>query len=336
MKTKNLNWITLLFIVITIGSCQKDLNQSFSTGNKNDQVLNFNSKEELNKMISLTLKMPISERKQWAIDNKFQSFGVKCDEIYLNANVETYKSIEQFKDLISKNSDYLYLEEVSNAEYSLETKYGRSPYRYIMNNDHLFQVNDTVYKVLENSIVKTHINNIVDLSSINENNYTVECQKNSSLRIDKIFSSYFKSATAYACGYYYTDYQSDGNDRTVMYIDTYPENFTNNLGQQCSRNKFHYWVRPYHRTLGIWYYCQRTIMFCITNVKAGRTVFASNNYVYDYFSMAPVTTYDYILEDELVGSGSVGSVYNNDWGFAFYHCWGDTPSAPTVNFNCGY
>ncbi|MFZ4726452.1 MAG: hypothetical protein ACOYMD_13540 [Paludibacter sp.] len=340
MKTKYLNLAITFIVIIAMSGCKKETTETVTSKNANDQILKYKSIEDFDKSVSTVLKMTPEERKLWAKEKSFVSFGVKCDEIYSNSHPENFTTIEQFKKLVENNSAFLLLEKQENGEFSLETVISKSPFRYFANLERMYQIDDKIYKVLEEGIISTNSKNIEKLKLVNEQNYALKYVKDP----DLVFSNFLngqelstqtKSTMIIGCGNNIDDYQSSGNDRTHLWIDTYPQNYTDNNGDACSRNIFHYKVRPYKRTLGVWYYCTRTVTFCITSASAGRSVGSMLNIKYDYFSLPQVTQSTQLLENTIEGTGSLGSYYSNGtYGFSYYNCWADTPSSPTVNLNC--
>ena len=339
MKTKYLSVAIVLLMLLIVSSCKKDQSETTSSINTNNKILKFKSVDELNKSTSAVLKMTPEQRKSWAAGKGFESFGVKCDELYSNSQLESFTSLEQFKKLVADNSEFLYLDKMDDGELSLETRIDQSPFRYFANLEKIYQIEDRAYKVLEKGTVSANVKNIEKLKLINDENYLSICAKNVDLQYSNSSQlNQYKSTMSFGCGFQCNDYQSSGNDRTYLYIDTYPENFYNPSGVAFSRNVFHYQVKAKRRSI-VWIWCSRTMSFALSSAKAGRSVNSYNGgytLQYDYFSLPVRTEFTNNLEDIIPGIGCEGTWYNiNIMGFDGYHCWGETPSAPRVNFNCG-
>ena len=82
MKTKYLNIVLAFLILIVVSSCKKETTETVVSKNTNEQLLKFKSIEDFDKSLSTVLKMTPEERKLWAKEKGFESFGVKCDDIY--------------------------------------------------------------------------------------------------------------------------------------------------------------------------------------------------------------------------------------------------------------
>ena len=65
-----------------------------------------------------------------------------CEELYFRINPEEFKSVEQVKDFLASNSEYLQLIEDEDGELTLETLLFKNPNRYFINKDKMFQIND--------------------------------------------------------------------------------------------------------------------------------------------------------------------------------------------------
>lgn len=332
-------------MLIAVSGCKKETKETVASKNANEQILKFKSIEDFDINVSTVLKMTPEERILWAKEKGFESFGVKCDEIYSNSYPETITTIEGFNKLVANNSEFLFLEKMDNGEFSLETVLSKCPFRYFANLERMYQIDDLIYKVLEKGTISTTSKNIDKLKLINDQNYDLVYGKDPDLifndNINKqAISTQTKSTNAmFTCGNYDTDYQSSGNDRTYMYIWAYPENYTNAQNVLCSRNVLHYKVVPKHRSGIVWIVCTRTISLYI-NAKVGHTIPGQVPYIYEYsydtFNASIPSWYTNNAEDYLKGSGCVGGWYDYDYGFNWYHCWGDTPSSPTVNLDCSY
>jgi hypothetical protein len=111
----------------------------------------------------------------------FNSFGKNADFAYdiLKEQDENFKSIADVRNALTTHSEYLQLLE-NNEEYTLETKLYDSPFKYIVNNEKMYQVQDTLVKVLENAVISAPIENYEILLSLDETaikNLEVESRK---------------------------------------------------------------------------------------------------------------------------------------------------------------
>ncbi len=347
MKTKYLNLATAFIVIIAMSACKKD--QSNPQESKNDpstKILAFKNMEEYQQTLKEVSSLSSDERVAWEDAKGFKSFGRVCDEVYKNAHPENFTNIAEFNDLVVKNSNYLYLEKLANGELSLETVVSRSKDRYFLNNERMFQINQSVYKVLEQGVASTKVENVEKLKTVNEKNF-LSYSKDSEIIIEaNALKGYATNNqlkdVAYDCGpTAVNDYESSGNDRTEMFIDCGRSSNTQTTAWTW------YSVRAKHRGGFFlpWLYCTRTISFDLKTRVDYKTVIATvpdpNLWIWNWntasFAAHNNGTSAQILENTLYAPPVNGSVLNTGlypYHFGGYDCWGDTPSSPTVNLEC--
>ncbi|MDR2684218.1 MAG: hypothetical protein LBB53_02405 [Prevotellaceae bacterium] len=132
----------------------------------------FNSIDELSDEIDKTLAMNFDELVAYEKSIGFNSFGKLSDMAYQKVaeKEDDYKSVAEVKSVIKQNYvKYLQLIEDSTG-ISCETNLYLSPLKYIVNDNKIYQVNDTLVKVLSNATIFTLVDNYEDLLIINEEN----------------------------------------------------------------------------------------------------------------------------------------------------------------------
>ena len=142
-------------------------------------ILRFDSYEALSLAIDRSLAMAMSPAVMKApgqeVSNGFVSFGELADMAYEDVAQyqDDYKSIEEVRAAIAQYPDYLQLVEEKDEDgvtYTVETKLEDSPTKYIINEDLMYQVKDTLVKTLENYTIATPVSNYEELLNINEKN----------------------------------------------------------------------------------------------------------------------------------------------------------------------
>jgi len=167
-------------IAVSLVACNKNSDILNNTGtpvqqNAPKNIMRFDSYEALSTAIDRSLEMamnPVMRAPGQGTTDGFVSFGELADMAYdeVAQYQDDYKSIEEVKAAIANHSDYLQLIQDEDGEYSVETKLYRSATRYIVNEDKMYQVKDTLVKTLENYTVLTPENNYSELLKINETN----------------------------------------------------------------------------------------------------------------------------------------------------------------------
>jgi hypothetical protein len=232
------------------------------------EMLQFKDHDELSATLSLVSNMSENERKQWENSQNFKSLGRISDEIYAKANPENFKSMEDFYSFVEKNSAYLQLEEDKDGQI-LNTKLYFTALRYIVGKDQFYQVGDIVSKVFEQGVASTHIDNIGELKNLDEKRFELSRKQEVSSNISTYsFDDCFERRPATKdlandAGLDHTVRRDNGNQRTLMRITLHSYRTAvlpggvNTVPAAAVEVEFH--VRPYKKTLGIWYFCSRTI-----------------------------------------------------------------------------
>jgi len=171
MKTKIVFFSLLIIALLT--SCLKDgieLNKEQECSN----ILTFKNVEEFNNELTNVLKLSNEEKIKWEQQKGFKSFGVAAEKFYKTINPDEFNSADEVKAFVRKNSKYIQFVD-EGGEISVETKFYNEPLRFFINYESIFQVGERVYKVLENGVVATSLQNLEKLKAIdNSNLYQIE------------------------------------------------------------------------------------------------------------------------------------------------------------------
>jgi hypothetical protein len=170
-------------------------------------------------------------------------------EHYQNLDIESFQNIEDLKKLAGE-SQYLQMVE-RDEELYLECELYENNKRFVANADRLYQVGSTVYKVFENDVAFTPVENIELLKQAGslENLdplIQVKERKNTISRLASI---------VYPCDVWDSSNKSVGKDRTYMKISL---DYVNKLDFTIPQIWLSWEIRPYKKTLGVWFWCTRT------------------------------------------------------------------------------
>ena len=148
----------------------------------------------------------------------------------------------------------------------------------------------------------------------------------------------YKDAT-YNCGTFKEERETEGRARTKFNIGIYVEHgwFYDgvcNCEVPGTIMRVNYLVRPYKKTLGVWYWCTRTIA---ADIKVALDSYStSTGWVRKKFS----NHHDYSrrskIEQDLVGGFISWGYFATDVTFHFggLDCWGDSYSTDHVHIEC--
>ncbi len=335
MKNNILKSILILTLISFIGlqSCEKaKLNID-----END-LLKFENDNEFNNELLKVISMNTSELKGYEESKGYKSFGRTCDEVYADIDFEDFKSHEELVSYINSVSDYLQIVE-DEGELYVEPKFDNNIFRYLMNEDKMYAIGNRVYKGIENYTISSDIEHIEILKVIDETNYEQYMQNShllfSPVKVQTITDNYNKDL-GHICGLYGGKFDDDradnGSNRTkieheitVEYrFDDFIGYYTNVYGRAL--------VRPYKKTLGIWYFCSRTIS-CDFKIAVGIKNIENNTWSreFDYYSRI---VSDSKIEFIFLNRNYGGHLPVDFIHFDGYDSWGDTPSTGKAELQC--
>ena len=101
----------------------------------------------------------------------FSSFGKIADMLYESiAENEDEYTLEQVRALVSMHPEHLVLIKEEDGYYTFETRLFDSALRYIINEDRMFQMRDTLVKVLDSATIFTPKENFRELLAVTDAN----------------------------------------------------------------------------------------------------------------------------------------------------------------------
>lgn len=335
-------WITGILLLTMLSSCKKDLNEkqnissaSWDKKSASEKILKFTDSYEYLQNLKKVTAFSTAERKIWEESQNFISYGRACDEFYNSLKIDENWDDEAIRKVVLDNADYLQIIQDNEGDCFLETRMYQNLKRYLINVDKLYQIGETIYKVIgENITVRANIKCLEKLKTINESNYLSYLSDAEILICHPSFDSDVLKDAGNNCG---TDHEArvtNGNDRTYMHIVIVTDDL------DIGREQYTYFiVRPYKKTLGIWYWCTRTIS-CDISIRTDYYLYTNPNSgdwddpEYGNYENSG-TSDDHlsdILNQRMIATGFYPTTYSH---FGGYDCWGDTPStSPNVVLQC--
>lgn len=169
-----------IIAILVLFSCNKEIIENQITDN---QILHFDTEEQMKQALSKVLKMTTEEKLNWASTKGFNSYGVQADLFYDNIDPDRFKSEDEIIQFVNA-SLYLEITTDENNEKSVEIISGDNRLRYFINNDLIFTVGDKAVKLIGKSTVSTCIDNLSELKLIddiaqieNNSDYSVKSPK---------------------------------------------------------------------------------------------------------------------------------------------------------------
>lgn len=154
MKIKTVKYIfSALLIIFAFISCEKeDVALSQPKTNETKDILSFATQEDFYKTLAKVNAMTKEERLAWEKKQGFKSFGTICDEFYETINPSSFKSVEEVKAFVAKNSDKIEFYTSSDGETYCVTKDFLSAERYLTNINQACKINNKVIVYSSNEI----------------------------------------------------------------------------------------------------------------------------------------------------------------------------------------
>ena len=314
--------IVMAAFVLFVG-CKKEKTEETSTAKNEASVdmLQFQTSEDLfNYLENVEAN---NER------NGFVSFGKMADDAYYSINPEEmFSNMDEVIDYVLEHRDLFQLILGSDGEYTVETRMYNHPFRHLANQDGIFQVGDTLYRIIEDGYAYTSLENEECLKDYVDNGSR---ESNTILKFytfgEESVNEYTRDTHPHECtNTELYDENTIGNNRITLQITNKklgPINTT------YYKHGYNYYAKPYHRSLG-WWGCNRTITANVYKVVIGRAaVFIIDDEELQTFS-------------NLVHGGSYFSFddYETDYHYEDIHyiiscrCSASTPDAGTAMVEC--
>ena len=139
--------------MLVLTSCDKEeLAINEPTVSTEKDILTFATQEDFDKTLAKVNAMTKTERLAWEKQQGFKSFGTMCDEFYETINPANFKSTEDIKAFVAKNSDKIEFYTSSDGETYCVTKDFLSAERYLINKNQTCKINNKVIVYSSNDI----------------------------------------------------------------------------------------------------------------------------------------------------------------------------------------
>jgi hypothetical protein len=121
--------------------------------------------------------MTYEERLVWEKSKGFTSIELEAERLYESIDPEQFKSVDEVKSFVEKNSHLLKLVEDENGEFTLKTCLCNNTLKYLANPNGFFQISDSIYKVYNEGTISVDFDNYeelknLDFNDVNNNSFT--------------------------------------------------------------------------------------------------------------------------------------------------------------------
>lgn len=336
------NLITLLLFVLVLCGCDKRFIQEDEIVSKptvRDGILKFNT---LGDYSDFTENIDFSDPnsvKSLLKDYKFKSHGLMADEIYFSQNFESFENEQKFYEFQRENNNFVGIYQSDDYGLTIDVKFFDHINRYLYNEDRLLIIGDKVRKIFENGVLIAELSDIEVLKSIQRDFYQNESISHFDFRPIVIIEEGEKLREVTMrdpqniCPSYEEDRKTNGRNRTYLRVRLDHEMFEQ-LGLYRYLWKADYLARPYLRTLGIWYWAERTMTaefkFAVSELDGVWNREICTRYY------APQLRYSIsgdLCRGEYYCPSALPCLHRVH--FDAYDCWADTPSTdPSVTLKC--
>ncbi len=233
-------------------------------------MLQFNSAEEFRETQEKVLAMNEAERREWERQQGFKSYATKCEELFEELEENGINSDEDIFHFVKENSDYFFIREEEGEQY-LTSYLEFSSFYHFVDENRMLQIGNNIIKAFDEGIISAPIKERESLLNVTS---FYEPASERFYYFEHILNDILSDPKDYPDGCNCDREEiiarkTNGNERTYVrfYIDnatimTGDPGYDNFIYSQGLRNVcYHMKVRPYKKTLGVWYWCRRTITY---------------------------------------------------------------------------
>jgi hypothetical protein len=257
-----------LLATFCLFSCnkEKDLQVSTKSGELiSDPLIGdircFPTAEALSIELSHVLSLDIEDLIKYEKTNNISTFGRQCDEVYCSIiEIDTLLDEIKVSRWINKFPNFLELTQNDEGEMYFLPKLSNNPLRYIVGANRIYQVGDSsLCKIFNTGMLYTSTENVAILATIEEEDLGNLTRTPDFLFVPS-FSEDVSNRTTGNLGWNYTKSTTKNKDRLKVAVNGFS---IIGLGKSIMY-EVNVETRPYKKTLGIWYWCSRTITQNIT------------------------------------------------------------------------
>lgn len=326
-KTIKLNKIALgismlLMFGTAITGCKKESSDILNR-NLSDKTTQFNSMEDFSSALKKVEEMGEQERRDYERKNNYKSLLTKVYEVYEEIDMDNLKDKETLLEHVNKNNHYLEISNNDNNEQEYRAIYSDNPYSFLAQENRMIIIGESCIKVFDDGIITAPLESFNDLISIKDKVASKVSKNNDfDVRIFKLEEFQQKAN----CPNEDETRATNGSERTKLQIGNGFAQVNTSSGPTMATNC---WIiiRPYKRTLGVWFYAQRTISGAI-DATIGYNNGSPQSHTVSR-TIPPTLSYVQTRDIYTPVSGSPSNVH-----FQNYYAWGDTPSTDTAVLSC--
>jgi len=161
---------------VFVGCKKEETLNSVLKSPENKEMRSFNNYDELKKEVEKIRNFSLDELEKYEIEIGFNSFGKLADKamVPIMNDVENNRTNSPNLSRSSiQNSEFLQIVTMDDGEDYCETKYYQSSFRYIMNLNRMFKVENEYFKVFEGGHVSCHTDYYEKIVKLSETDFSI-------------------------------------------------------------------------------------------------------------------------------------------------------------------
>ena len=295
----------MTLVVLFSTACQKTDKDSGRPQAYQNDILMFKNSSEFKDVAEIVL---ISSREEAPALLKsqfnFTSFAEEADEFYENIDIEAFSTTEEAVAFVNNNRQYLHVFYDEDGEMHVEPLLSNNFMRAFINEDRLFMIGDSIFRVFEEMTLGTMAGNYLIFVGSDESDIP------QLLDNEEVFTMYSHRMDitlkdpGHNCGVHRATIAQAGNERIRLDVNVV---YLHVLGGTYQWTFFS--ARPFRRA-GIWWNVSRTIS-CDINVATGYFVYNNvNNWIRKIGTFSTSGTF----------TRNLNGILTEEWICIGYHC----------------
>lgn len=199
----------------------------------------------------------------------FVSYGKMADDVYYSINPEEmFSSMDEVIDYVLEHRDLFQLILGSDGEYTIETRMYNHPFRNVANTDGIFQVGDTLFRIIENGYAYTSLEHEEELIRFIDKGYRKNTPEIKFYTFGEEYETEDNNKTSHPHHCEDQELENEntiGNNRITLKIRN---DVLGPIEPHNYKPGYYYYAKPYHRSIG-WWGCNRTITANVDRVLLG-------------------------------------------------------------------
>ncbi|MCF8371018.1 MAG: hypothetical protein K9H64_05300 [Bacteroidales bacterium] len=337
----------IILLAVSVTSCKKDIlkpneNTNMIPEGENivpnighlkvagvNGILVFDNADDLLSTIESVNNMDYNDLVDFETSMGYSSWAIICTDYYdMVDTASILNDSTMIFDHVDTYSDYLVLVREADSSYTYETRFIGLPQYEIMNQDRLFIVNDTLYKVYDSGFLLTTMDNYNEILTIGEDEleyYTEEqgyyfVEQDNTYQID----DQLKSVTPIDVGKLLEKRSTNGKKRLYAAFGC----MFSSGGGLTRVYKANQCFIPYKKSCGVWFRVKRTITIHNNRIGVDYKIGNVSTWERAAFSLAPITTFRNKYVD-----GYPYYTYKYHTHMCGYDIWADTPDVSPIDYD---